>query len=56
MKRYKRPYRPGLCLIPGYRYCGPGCSGPGTPVNAVDAPARLTMNVTGITGITVNVT
>ncbi|WP_112182035.1 Parvovirus coat protein VP1-like protein [Paraliobacillus zengyii] len=22
---------------PGYRYCGPGCSGPGTPVNRLDA-------------------
>lgn len=21
---------------PGYRYCGPGCSGPGTPVNQLD--------------------
>lgn len=26
----------GLCL-PGYRYCGPGCSGPGAPTNEVDA-------------------
>lgn len=26
----------GLCY-PGYRWCGPGCSGPGHPVNAVDA-------------------
>ncbi|MEK3990447.1 MULTISPECIES: Parvovirus coat protein VP1-like protein [Robertmurraya] len=22
---------------PGYRYCGPGCSGPGRPVNQLDA-------------------
>ncbi|MEK5231354.1 Parvovirus coat protein VP1-like protein [Lysinibacillus sp. FSL K6-0232] len=26
----------GFCY-PGYRYCGPGCSGPGMPTNAVDA-------------------
>lgn len=29
------PFR--LCLFPGYRWCGPGCSGPGAPVNEVDA-------------------
>ncbi|WP_186579392.1 Parvovirus coat protein VP1-like protein [Aquibacillus kalidii] len=23
--------------FPGYRYCGPRCSGPGAPVNALDA-------------------
>lgn len=23
--------------MPGYRYCGPGCSGPGAPTNAVDS-------------------
>ncbi|MCH1625703.1 Parvovirus coat protein VP1-like protein [Fredinandcohnia sp. SECRCQ15] len=28
--------RLGLC-VPGYRWCGPGCSGPGAPLNAVDA-------------------
>ncbi|WP_343839125.1 hypothetical protein [Salinibacillus aidingensis] len=22
--------------LPGYRYCGPGCRGPGPPVNALD--------------------
>ncbi|SES90858.1 hypothetical protein SAMN05421676_10283 [Salinibacillus kushneri] len=22
--------------LPGYRYCGPGCIGPGTPVNQLD--------------------
>ncbi|WP_083935090.1 phospholipase [Bacillus sp. 1NLA3E] len=27
----------GLCLFPGYRWCGPGCSGPGAPINDVDA-------------------
>ncbi|WP_090237840.1 phospholipase [Lentibacillus halodurans] len=31
---------PGTCIFPGYRYCGPRCSGPGAPVNAVDAACR----------------
>ncbi|WP_085992336.1 Parvovirus coat protein VP1-like protein [Oceanobacillus senegalensis] len=22
--------------LPGYRYCGPGCSGPGAPTNQLD--------------------
>nr|WP_239558920.1 phospholipase [Peribacillus deserti] len=26
-----------LCVFPGYRWCGPGCSGPGAPINDVDA-------------------
>ncbi|WP_456276294.1 Parvovirus coat protein VP1-like protein [Bacillus sp. AK128] len=26
--------------FPGYRYCGPGCSGPGAPVNRLDAICR----------------
>lgn len=30
----------GFCF-PGYRYCGPGCSGPGAPVNAVDSCCQL---------------
>jgi hypothetical protein len=25
------------CIFPNYRYCGPGCSGPGAPLNDVDA-------------------
>lgn len=25
----------GFCY-PGYRYCGPGCTGSGAPINAVD--------------------
>lgn len=24
----------------GYRYCGPGCSGPGTPINRLDSICR----------------
>ncbi|MEC0303410.1 phospholipase [Terribacillus saccharophilus] len=26
--------------IPGYNWCGPGCSGPGAPVNKVDAACK----------------
>ncbi|KKE80321.1 phospholipase [Oceanobacillus caeni] len=26
-----------FCVFPGYRWCGPGCSGPGAPINDVDA-------------------
>ncbi|WP_147058506.1 phospholipase [Sporosarcina luteola] len=26
-----------FCVFPGYNWCGPGCSGPGYPVNKVDA-------------------
>jgi hypothetical protein len=28
---------PRFCIFPGYNWCGPGCSGPGAPINAVDA-------------------
>jgi len=28
------------CAFPGYNWCGPGCSGPGNPVNAVDAACK----------------
>lgn len=28
--------RRGFCLFPGYNWCGPGCHGPGRPVNDVD--------------------
>lgn len=30
----------GFCF-PGYRYCGPGCSGPGAPTNPVDACCQM---------------
>ncbi|MFD2627462.1 phospholipase [Oceanobacillus kapialis] len=30
----------GFCFPKGYKYCGPGCSGPGQPINAVDAACR----------------
>jgi hypothetical protein len=29
-----------FCIFPGYKWCGPGCSGPGAPINAVDAACR----------------
>ena len=29
--------RSPFCIFPGYRWCGPGCSGPGKPINDVDA-------------------
>ncbi|MTH53536.1 phospholipase [Bacillus mangrovi] len=25
------------CIFPGYKWCGPGCSGPGAPINQVDS-------------------
>ncbi|MBA2176576.1 phospholipase [Halobacillus locisalis] len=33
-------FLPRFCLFPGYKYCGPGCSGPGEPLNAVDAACK----------------
>lgn len=33
----RRKTRSGFCIFPGYKWCGPGCSGPGKPINAVDA-------------------
>jgi hypothetical protein len=36
-KTKRKSTKKGLCLFPGYRWCGPGCSGPGAPVNDVDA-------------------
>ncbi|MFJ7736682.1 Parvovirus coat protein VP1-like protein [Lysinibacillus sp. NPDC097287] len=38
MNRHRR--RGGFCY-PGYRYCGPGCSGPGRPTNPVDSCCKL---------------
>lgn len=29
--------RRNRCVFPGYRWCGARCSGPGTPINEVDA-------------------
>ncbi|WP_102346380.1 phospholipase [Bacillus sp. Marseille-P3661] len=33
--------RRGLCIFPGYRWCGPGCSGPGAPINDVDGCCKI---------------
>ncbi len=30
----------GFCVFPGYKWCGPGCNGPGTPINSVDAACK----------------
>lgn len=30
----------GFCVFPGYNWCGPGCSGPGAPINDVDAACK----------------
>ena len=35
--RLKQRTKNGFCLPGGYRYCGPGCSGPGAPINYVDS-------------------
>jgi hypothetical protein len=35
MSYRKSPF--SLCIFPGYRWCGPGCSGPGAPINDVDS-------------------
>lgn len=34
-RRNRSPF--SFCLFRGYRWCGPGCSGPGEPINDVDA-------------------
>jgi hypothetical protein len=39
MRRKKRSLI-GLCIFPGYRWCGPGCNGPGDPINPVDAACK----------------
>ncbi|MEK4520832.1 phospholipase [Psychrobacillus sp. FSL W7-1457] len=36
----RRKRKRGFCL-PGYNWCGPGCSGPGAPVNEVDAACMM---------------
>ncbi|MGP4106301.1 phospholipase [Virgibacillus sp. L01] len=40
MEKKHRNLRPRICLFPGYRWCGPRCSGPGSPINAVDAACK----------------
>ncbi|WP_325058505.1 hypothetical protein [Lentibacillus cibarius] len=36
-----KTFRPRFCIFPGYKYCGPGCSGPEQPINAVDAACQV---------------
>lgn len=31
---------PRICVFPGYNWCGPGCNGPGEPINEVDAACK----------------
>ncbi|MCQ6277481.1 phospholipase [Bacillus sp. V3B] len=38
--RGRRDGRVGFCIFPGYNWCGPGCSGPGAPMNEVDASCK----------------
>ncbi|WP_219914656.1 phospholipase [Thalassobacillus sp. CUG 92003] len=33
----RNPYNQRWCVFPGYNWCGPGCSGPGAPINRLDA-------------------
>ncbi|MCK1997546.1 phospholipase [Psychrobacillus psychrodurans] len=32
--------KPRFCVFPGYNWCGPGCSGPGAPINDVDTACK----------------
>lgn len=36
----RRNGKPRFCVFPGYNWCGPGCSGPGAPINDVDAACK----------------
>ncbi|WP_342577457.1 phospholipase [Psychrobacillus sp. FSL K6-2843] len=38
--RQRRKRKRSFC-VPGYNWCGPGCSGPGAPVNEVDATCMM---------------
>jgi len=42
MTHFNRNQRSGLRfrIFPGYNWCGPGCSGPGSPINDVDAACK----------------
>lgn len=37
---FRKNRGPRFCLFPGYNWCGPGCNGPGGPVNAIDAACK----------------
>ena len=36
----RRNGRLRFCILPGYNWCGPGCNGPGAPINDVDAACK----------------
>ncbi|MFZ3579916.1 phospholipase [Virgibacillus sp. DJP39] len=40
MVNNRRNRIPSCGIFPGYNWCGPGCSGPGAPVNRVDAACK----------------
>ncbi|ASK61922.1 phospholipase [Virgibacillus phasianinus] len=40
LNRKPRRRFPRFCIFPGYNWCGPGCSGPGAPINKVDAACK----------------
>lgn len=37
---WRRNRKGGFCVLPGYNWCGPGCSGPGAPINEIDAACK----------------
>ncbi|WP_132002854.1 phospholipase [Mesobacillus foraminis] len=37
MARNRNERSRSFCIFPGYNWCGPGCSGPGAPINEVDS-------------------
>lgn len=40
MHRRRRYRLMKFCVFPRYRWCGPGCSGPGDPINEIDAACK----------------
>ncbi|MFD2445066.1 phospholipase [Bacillus sp. CGMCC 1.16607] len=40
LKNRNHDNRQNRCIFPNYRWCGPSCSGPGRPINDVDACCR----------------
>lgn len=40
MPMRRRRLFPSFCIFPGYKNCGPVCSGPGAPINDVDAACK----------------
>ncbi|MDS9471879.1 phospholipase [Sporosarcina pasteurii] len=33
-------HRARFCVLPGYNWCGPGCNGPGEPINEIDVACK----------------